>query len=132
MINYCTYPMFGRIAIKYLNFVTVLKITPLFPFGACAKKFNVQSKIAVFLFGNYIGSAIFSIHCRWIVAVHHCSFINRILNNFPLYGQLGSKTWPFPIGLFLVEHFVRAIKNYFGFCRSFCTHSKRMLFARVV
>ena len=92
----------GFVAVKHLNFVTVLEIDAAVASGFGDEEFDVQSKVAVLLFGDDVGGAVFAASGGGIVGHQNGTGVNGIADDFPFDRQAGGKARPLPISPFTV------------------------------
>ena len=102
-VDDCCHAVLGLVTVEHLNFVPVLQVDPTIASCLWDEKFNVKSKVSVCLFRDNIGGPVHaSCGCR-VVGDHGVACVHRILADFPLDGERGSKSRAFPVSPFLIQ-----------------------------
>ena len=111
------------IAVQDLDFVSVLEVDTTVASRLGDEEFDVKAKVAVRLFGDDIGSAIFAAGGGWVVGHEDRADVNWIGGYFPFDGEGGGEAWAFPIGPLCIEHCHRSIEQHLCAGEWFGTHS---------
>lgn len=79
--------MFCFVAVEYLDFVAVLQVYATVAAFGWNEEFNMESEVAVFFFGDEVGSPISTASGCGVVCHHDGAFVDGVVEDFPFDGK---------------------------------------------